>query len=581
MYVLKTAYVFVFALLVTLLGSASVAYGQSKPNFTYTRNADIGFNISDLRPSQQWDYILNTNLCFSFNPPSSGGSYAVQLTMELKDKANPSVEKEEVIGASINQLITNPSTTRCGSSTLRRLVANAPFNIPASDRWTESCPRIKVKVVTKGSWRPFPQEDVAYIEREFLCPDGVVEPDPTDKPVAAVKTPTPTTKVPATGPTRSVFRPRTTGTPTPPAAGTPTSAAPTTTPTPTPDAIEGRITVFSCAQPENVTLSYCDDVAGTSCSDLVLAPKEQDQAVWLDDESNDRTFIYKYRITKDKAGNLLDKSKKYTVFNANARIKRFKDTNIEAFASLKEDKKEVSVPGNRDLSVYAAAQTCACVFHARAHVRDADTGEITTALDEQLVPGKDLTYGSANDMQIATRGDKPVSPFTNGVLDVLESLHDINYSNKVGPWTPYGIDGMAYVRLYAPGYSVVKQRCQTTPQSQINACPGGTLETEDVLVDERNFVGFRVACGVDVSYDWYVRKNPTSSGSQALAVTKPEDVDINNDGFINTADLVACIDEWGQKLDGYACDINKDNSVDALDLSLVTSLQGVDVNEAQ
>ena len=109
MYVLKTAYVFVFALLVTLLGSASVAYGQSKPNFTYTRNADIGFNISDLRPSQQWDYILNTNLCFSFNPPSSGGSYAVQLTMELKDKANPSVEKEEVIGASVNQLITNPS----------------------------------------------------------------------------------------------------------------------------------------------------------------------------------------------------------------------------------------------------------------------------------------------------------------------------------------------------------------------------------------------------------------------------------------------------------------------------------------
>ncbi|KXK11206.1 MAG: hypothetical protein UZ22_OP11002000410 [Microgenomates bacterium OLB23] len=258
----------------------------------------------------------------------------------------------------------------------------------------------------------------------------------------------------------------------------------------------------------------------------------------------------------------------------------FKDTNIESFASLKEDKKEVRVPGSRDLSIYAAAQTCACVFHARAHVRDADTGEITTALDEQLVPGKDLTFGSANDMQIATRGDKPVSPFTNGVLDVLESLHDINYSNEVGPWTPYGTDGTAHVRLYAPGYTIVKQRCQTTAASQVHACPDGKLEEELTPRDDRNFFGFRVACGVDVSYDWYIRKNPIAN-AEGFNVTKPEDVDINNDGFINTADLVTCIDEWGKKSGALVCDINKDKSVDALDLSLVTSLQGIDINEAQ
>jgi hypothetical protein len=576
MYVVKTAHIFILTLFISLLSLGSVAYGQSKPEVTYIRNPDIGFNISAINPSKQWDYILNSDFCFTASPPSAAGSASVQLTMELKDKVNPAIKKEEVIGASVNQLITTPSTARCGSGRLRRLVANAPFNVPPQERWVESCPRIKVKVTTKGPWRPIPQEDVAYIERSFLCPDGVIkDPDPTVTTVPGGGGNTPTPNKPA--PTRIPFRPRATTTP---AAPTSTPIL-TATPTPTPDAIEGRITVFSCAQPENVTLSYCDDPSGTSCADISLAPSEQDQSVWLDDDTNERTFIYKYRITKDKAGNALDKSKTYAIYNANARIKRFKDTTIEAFASTKEDKKEVSVPGSRDLTVNAAAQTCACVFHARAHVRDADTGEITTALDEALVPGKDLTYGSANDMQIITRGDKPVSPFTNGVLDVLESLHDISYSNKVGPWTPYGIDGMAHVRLYAPGYSVVKQRCQTTPQSQVHACPGGTLENESTLVDEPNFLGFRVACGVDVSYDWYIRKNATGSNAEVMRVAKPEDVDINNDGFINTADLVACIDEWGQKSDKLTCDINKDKSVDALDLSLVTSLQGVDVNETQ
>lgn len=561
MYVVKTAHIFIVLFLLSLLGTGSVAYGQSKPEITYVRNADIGFTISNITPSRQWDYILYSDFCFSANPPSNA-SASVQVTMDLKDTSNPSLEKEEVIGAAVNQLITNPATTRCGSSRLRRLTANAPFNIPPRDRWTESCPRIKVKVITKGPWRPFPQEDVAYIERSFLCPDGVVEdPDPT-------ATTSPSRPTGSAGPTRIPFRPR------------PTSV-PTSSPTPEPNAIEGRITVFSCAQPENVTLSYCDDPSGSSCSDINLSPTKQDQAIWLDDETNERTFIYRYRITKDKAGNELDTSKKYTIYNANARIKRFKDATIESFPSLKEDKKEVSVPGTRDLSVYAAAQTCACVFHARAHVRDADTGEITTALDEALVPGKDLTFGSANDMQIISRGDKPVSPFTNGILDVLESLHDINYSNTVGPWTPYGIDGMAHVRLYAPGYSVVKQRCQTTAQSQVHACPGGSLERESTFTDDHNFVGFRVACGVDVSYDWYIRKNAGTADVAVMRVTKPEDVDINNDGFINTADLVACIDEWGTESGSYTCDINKDKAVDALDLSLVTSLQGVDVNEAQ
>ncbi|KXK11205.1 MAG: hypothetical protein UZ22_OP11002000409 [Microgenomates bacterium OLB23] len=300
MYVVKTAIISVAVALCATFIMIGVAYGQSKPEITYIKNSDIGFTISDLTPSRQWDYIASTNFCFSFNPPTANGSAAVQVTMELKDKANPSSTVEEVIGASVNQLITNPSTVRCGSSTLRRLTAQAPFNIPPQERWVEACPRIKVKVVTKGPWRPFPQEDVAYIERSFLCPDGIV----TTAPTAAPTTP------PST-PSRIPFRPR------------PTTIPPTSTPTPNVNAIEGRITVFSCAQPETVTLSYCDDPSGASCADLNLATTPQDQAIWLDDETNERTFIYKYRITKDKSGNALDPSKTYSVFNANARIKRF------------------------------------------------------------------------------------------------------------------------------------------------------------------------------------------------------------------------------------------------------------------
>lgn len=579
MYVLKTTtilialYGFLLILASALGGMSSFVHAQANPEFTYIRNTDIGFVIADVQRSQQWDYMLKSNLCFDFNPPSNA-NFSVQLSMKLKDKINPSLEKEEAIGASVAQQISNPATTRCDSRNLRRLVANAPFNIPSEDRWVEVCPQIKVKVITKGPWSPFPQEDVAYLGRSFLCPDGVPSPQITPVPTRTSSA-TPTAEP---LPTRRPFRERPTiiiEEPTP-------TAVPTSTPTPTPYAMQGRITVFSCVQPENVTLSYCEDTAGSQCNDINLAPAEKNQSVWLDDDTNERTFIYKYKITQDKAGSPLASGKTYAIYNANARVKNYLNQQISAVSSSPESKKEVTVPGSRDLTVFARPQTCGCFFHAQAHVRDADTGEIVTALDEQPQAGKTLTYGSSDDHQILIRGDFPVSPFTNGTLDVNQDLTNfLRFSDKVGAWTGYGIDGNAYVRLYAPGYAVVKQRCQTNSKSEVHACPGGSLEHEQSFIDEKNFVGFRVACGVDVSYDWYIRRIPGSQTAEGFRVAKPANVDINKDGFINTADLFTCIDEWGEKAPNLTCDINKDNAVDALDLSLVTSLQGTEVQQEQ
>src|SRR3989344_6008166 len=166
MYVLRTTIIVICGFLLALATISSLAHAQANPEFIYIRNGDIGFHISNVSRAQYKDYTIKTDLCFDFEPPNFG-RYEVQLTMQLKDKNNPSVIKEELIGASVDYLISSPGNAVCDSRNLRRLTANASFDIPAEDRWVEECPQIKVKVVTTGKWNPFPQEDVAYIGREF------------------------------------------------------------------------------------------------------------------------------------------------------------------------------------------------------------------------------------------------------------------------------------------------------------------------------------------------------------------------------------------------------------------------------
>lgn len=58
-------------------------------------------------------------------------------------------------------------------------------------------------------------------------------------------------------------------------------------------------------------------------------------------------------------------------------------------------------------------------------------------------------------------------------------------------------------------------------------------------------------------------------------------LDLNNDYIINSADISACLAEYGQSGSGLACDVNGDGSTNALDYSLMTAAVGSEVPEDQ
>ncbi len=477
----------------------STSRADENPLVGYIPNSDIGIQINGPTKPGSWDYAINGTLCFNMNPPSANGKYRVELRMPTKN--NPA---GEVIGASIRDIVTNPATIKCTpEGRVRRDPAyTAVFNIPDKNQWTEACPEIQVHVTTEGNWDPIPQSRVGTLNRALLCPDGVPS-GATAAPTVAPSQPAPTN---ATQPT---------------SAPAPTSA-PRPTSVPNGSQIDGRITVYSCVQPEAVIVTLCDQ-SDSNCFEVPYNHEiVSEQSVWHEDASpTDRTHTYLYIATRDSNNELLKPGNTYTVRSVSARIVTNQGT--KTYTSPARDKATVQTPATRDFTINTQDETCQCTFRAKAYIKDTDTGNVTSALD---APGAGaLTNGIINDLQLASRGGKPTFGFTNGEADTGEVNFWESRNNKEVsfPYGPYGRDGQAHIRLVAPEYTVVGQEC--TSSGEVNGCPANFKEGKYSGFANgeagKDFRDLRVACGVNIAYGWVVKAKPASEQSPSPEVTPP------------------------------------------------------------
>ena len=292
-------------------------------------------------------------------------------------------------------------------------------------------------------------------------------------------------------------------TPVPSATTTPlptqTPATPTPSPSPTPSAITGAISVYGCKKPEDMKLFVCKD---DNCSASASIPFNQtqeklpvNQGIWLEDSNQDRTWIYRYNITADAEGRSLDPEKNYRLKIAQA----FFDNGVKIIDSKAEDldKLALRVGNARDFEIYAD-QTCDCNIYAEAYIKDKN-GNIITELDEKA------GYGIANNNQVFDAGRKLAGLFRNGRVVIgpgdLFSLYNP---------TRYGRNTSAHIRLFAPGWKVLRQECTST--GTFPACPmrENSFEKDaSELARPELFEYIGVGCGENVKYGWVIEKKPT------------------------------------------------------------------------
>jgi hypothetical protein len=183
--------------------------------------------------------------------------------------------------------------------------------------------------------------------------------------------------------------------------------------------------------------------------------------------------------------------------------------------------------------------------------------------------------GTANDMHIIKFGNKISQNFTNGKYTLNADLMDFAKRFNPDPSFPfsdYGIDGLAMVRLYAPAYNVVKQEC--TSKGEVPACPGYT-HTLNKETSSKDFQNLRITCGVDIEYGWVIDRDPTQTLSAAQLFTA-EQADVDNNGVVNIFDLSACEDNWGAA--NNVCDLDSNGLTNSTDVAGVIAFIGELVN---
>jgi len=508
-------------------------------------NRDIQAVVTDPIGSSIRDGIIPGSLCFDVNPPTFGGKFRTVLVMDLKDEPNA------IIGASTPRALINPATSKCGNSTQSggryNDVFNLSFNLPDKDQWAEACPELRILVQTQGNWKQKPQEEIARISRDFVCPGGVPSVSPSVSPATS----------PSVSPSISP------------------SVSPSVSPVPAVSLapqqvsadLSGVISVYSCTQPKNVTIDVCDNANQTGCQTLKLQGAEANESVWLKtDEGDDRTHIYGYKVTKNSQGLPLSPNARMSVSSAVASIQTTKGTD-SSFIAAKDDKNIVTIPATHDKTIDAQYSTCGCPFKAKAYIKDAAT--------DQIMQTSSPAMGTANDMHIIKHGNIIDQNFTNGSLTVAADLFDfakIFSPQSTFPFSDYGIDGLAMVRLYAPGYNVVKQEC--TSNGQVPGCPGYSYSMSK-NTSSKDIEKLRVACGVDIEYGWVVERDPTVQLSLAQLFTA-EQADVDNNGVVNILDLSTCEDAWGQT--GNACDLDSNGLTNSTDVAGVIAFIGEQVN---
>ena len=263
---------------------------------------------------------------------------------------------------------------------------------------------------------------------------------------------------------------------------------------------QGYITVYGCKKPDFVSLDYCKN---DTCSEKGSLSYNQNnekapvaQGVWLEDTNVDNTWVYRYSLTTLGSGPI-DPTKPYKLLGASA---TFNNGTVNVGNKAEDPKSlEIKLGTQRDFQIYAE-QTCSCPIKAVASIKDKN-GNLITELDNQV-----NLYGTANNNQFFQNSTRPNTPFRNGQIIVGPG----NYPDLYVP-SKYGYDTFANVKLFAPGWKVLRQDCiskGTKPACPIMASESSV--TSDKLPRPELFERLRVTCGVELEYGWILEKLPVS-----------------------------------------------------------------------
>jgi len=120
-------------------------------------------------------------------------------------------------------------------------------------------------------------------------------------------------------------------------------------------------------------------------------------------------------------------------------------------------------------------------------------------------------------------------------------------------------------------YSIIKQEIETcsSPKHQ-DLCTSTEDSTElnDSIETIRNIT---LDCNMTLHAGWVVQKHPHMNIQAQSAAPSIDQCDLNGDGACNTFDLFIVLDNYGKEAPNLPGDLNNDNTVNALDYTLMTS----------
>ena len=298
--------------------------------------------------------------------------------------------------------------------------------------------------------------------------------------------------------------------------------APTSTPTPSPTGIpqtnptqlptqstsgsfEGTIAVYSCKKPDYINVVFCDGAECNEDEPLGFSTRPSENGIWLTDDNNDNTWIYQYKISKNIKEQPLDPNKEYVLKGAKVFFGR------DFYWSSREQNEKLNLkpPAKRDFEV-DASPTCSCTFDAISYIKDPQ-GNYITSLD-----GKNGVAGTINNKQRAERPDAPIFNLPFNHLGNNPGRIDVHSKDYISLLNIHGRDGLASVKLFAPGWKVVGQECKSNNPA-VPACPGYSTSWPPAGEDKAKYTsnvfdGLRVTCGTNLEYGWtLLSPTPTPS----------------------------------------------------------------------
>ncbi len=251
--------------------------------------------------------------------------------------------------------------------------------------------------------------------------------------------------------------------------------------------VKGTISIYGCEKPQKVELVLCNDAACSQPLQIDSLGTVSTQTIKHMDANTDNTWIYQYAASE---------------LNFNSSASPYIQSVTAYFANgthitnKPERNGAMIIAGEMSRDFFIdASEKCACDIQATAYIKD-EKGAFITEFD-----GKE-GFGLSNGFSFAKNGDVPSVKFKDGKVTVGPGTYRSLYSDNI-----YGKNAFASVKLYAPGWTVLRQECQSNGLT--NGCPvlasDFTMDA-DKLAYPKVLEKLSIGCGVDVQYGWVLKK---------------------------------------------------------------------------